>query len=151
MISRAVINKEKLESQINAIPGLPISEAEKKKTIDKMKKAESLQKEGGSDTQNSQAQVHVPCDVCGKVMNKKSVSRHIRDLHPQRRPSVSSIVNNIDLKNDLKQKSESSLSPPPTEPVAKKDPNIHSGYLQRDPDGSSLDLKGKSECELGDN
>ena len=64
------------------------------------------------------AQVSINCDVCGKSMNRKSLVRHIRDIHG-RKNSVSSLVNDFDERE--KRKAENNLSPPSSEPMPKKD------------------------------
>ena len=57
-------------------------------------------------------------------MNKKSLTRHMRDKHSQRRPSVSSMASAIDqqMKSEKqgKRKPDDSLSPPISQPDPKK-------------------------------
>ena len=98
----------KLDANISLIPGLHVSEEERRQTIDKKKKA-------GND-KNEKGQVQVSCDFCRKVLNKKPQARHMRDLHPNSRPSVSSFVNDF----DKRRKAGANLTPPASEPAPKK-------------------------------
>ena len=101
--------EKQLDSQINKIPGLFISEEERKKTLEKMRKAENSSRE---------VQVKVNCEICGKLLNQKSLARHIRDLHSGRKSSVLSLVNDFD--QHSKRKPDDSLSPPCSQPDPKK-------------------------------
>ena len=95
-------------------------------TLDKMKKAD---------------QVQVSCEVCGKTMNKKSLTRHLRDLHG-RKPSVSSLVNDFD--QDLKRKD---VSPPASEPPPKKDGRPQASGSPKGTRGSSSNLRAGNGVE----
>ena len=128
----------RLESNINSIPGLNVSPEEKKQAILKMKKAENLSKD---TLKPNNGQVRVSCGVCGKVLNEKSLARHMRDLHIDRRPSVSSLVSGFD--PDLKRKPEGNLSPPSTE-LAPKNGKESASQRRESSDGGSPNLKGNS-------
>ena len=69
-----------------------------------------------------QAQVQASCEGCGKLLNKKSLARHLRDVHG-RKNSVSSLACDFDeaaLKATAeKRKAGTSLSPLSTEPLPK--------------------------------
>ena len=100
----------KLDDQISKIPGLHVSDEDRKQTIEMMKKAEQtgIPKPGT-------AQVYIACEVCGKKVNKKSLARHLRDVHG-RKSSVSSLVCDFEAE---KRKAGNSLSPPLSEPLPK--------------------------------
>ena len=93
-------NKEKIENSIS-------------KSTDKEKEKGKV---NGWDAQrnNDSGEVRVNCSDCNKVLNKKSIKKHMETVHGK----MSSLPKRT--LSDSKRKSDDALSPPKDEPVPKK-------------------------------
>ena len=91
----------------------------------RMKNVEKKDSSAKESSRLESQEVRTPCDLCGKVFNKKSMSRHMREIHPQlqakngaiRKSSVLSIVNDL----DKEKRKADVISPPSAQPEPKKE------------------------------